>query len=113
MKKLILTTTFFFSFTSLSFAQSQSEVSSMLDQFQKEGILNADQVKQAKDKMKNMDASQWQQIQKLAAEKAASGDIPNIETENSVGSAAAQIDTDSAEFKDVMNKVKGIMQQQQ
>jgi FixJ family two-component response regulator len=81
----------------------QNDVSQMLDQFHSQGLLNADQYKDAKKKLDGLTPKQWNAVKETAA-KAAEG-VPQRHVANDLKTAAESVDVNSEEFKNLSKQL--------
>ena len=86
--------------------QSKGDVESMLSQFVQNGVINAQQAGDAHKKLNQLTPAQWADIKSRAHQMKTSGQFSNLPTANTLGSASQNIDTSSAQFKEVMNQMK-------
>ena len=90
-----------------TYAIDESDVSKMLNDFGAKGIISKEELMKAHKKLKEIKPQKWKQINAYASgQMDAKGRVPSS---NDVDTAAANIDTDSAEFQKTMEDVKKIM----
>tara|TARA_Y100000296_G_C5065358_1_gene202048 strand:- start:103 stop:453 length:351 start_codon:yes stop_codon:yes gene_type:complete len=88
-------------------AIDESDVSQMLNQFGQKGIISKEELIKAQEKLKNISPDKWKKINAYAnSQMDAKGRTPSS---NNIDEAAANIDTNSAEFKNTMEDLKKIM----
>jgi DNA-binding MarR family transcriptional regulator len=110
ISKLLFIVALMFSLSSFSQEVDQAAVNKMLQQFQAKGILNAEQAQDARNKLQQITPEQWGQIRKQAEQMKAEGRVPAANTANDVDAAAQMLDPNSPEFKQTMDKLKGILE---
>lgn len=108
MKKAFTTLSLLTLFTLPSaFAIDESDVSQMLNQFGQKGIISKEELKKAQAELGNISPEKWKKINNYAnSQMNKRGRTPSS---NNIDEAAAQIDTDSVEFKQTMQDLKKIM----
>lgn len=95
---------------SSTWATDEATVNKMLQQFEAKGILNKEQAKEAKQKLREITPEQWAQIKKQAEQIKKEGRIPASQTSNNIDAAAGLIDTKSPQFKKTMEDMRKIIE---
>lgn len=93
-----------------AYGTDEATVDKMLKQFLSKGILNEEQAKEARQKLKEISPEQWAQIRAQAEQMKKEGRVPAQETSNNVDAAAGLIDTNSPEFQKTMENMRGILE---
>lgn len=101
-------------FTQASFTQEvgADDIKKMLNDFKSKGILNEEQANEAMGKLQKITPEQWEQIRQQASQMDASGKVKNVNVSNDVDTAAGMIDTNSDEFKETMQRMRSILEEE-